>query len=92
MMTCPRPRPENLHRRCDKQRHIARYCDGEGPWRTSWSTDQTVRLWDVADPSRHVEIDVLTGHSGGVAGLAFNPAKRVLAAASTGGTVHLWHV
>ncbi|MGI9242071.1 MAG: WD40 repeat domain-containing protein, partial [Verrucomicrobiales bacterium] len=48
-----------------------------------------VHLWD---PSRRLELSVLAGHDGPVAGLAIDPTNGRLASCSTDGTVRLWSI
>jgi eukaryotic-like serine/threonine-protein kinase len=55
------------------------------------STDQTVRLWDLADRDRPHPLGVpLTGHTGTVYGVTFAPDGRILATTSADLTVRLW--
>ena len=51
------------------------------------SADNTVRLWDtITGENRRV----LTGHTGLVASVAFNPDGRTLASGSHDGTILVW--
>jgi WD40 repeat protein/transcriptional regulator with XRE-family HTH domain len=57
------------------------------------SADQTVHLWDVADPARPRALGApLTGPEGYVWAAAFSPDGKTLAAGVTDGTVWLWNV
>jgi len=57
------------------------------------SADKTVRLWDVADPARPVQLGApLTGPSGYVWAAAFSPDGKTLAVGVTDDTVWLWNV
>ena len=54
------------------------------------STDETVRLWNVASGKQHGQ--PLTGHTNAVQDVAFSPDGRLLATVSTDETVRLWDV
>ncbi|MDR6976498.1 WD40 repeat protein [Streptomyces sp. 3330] len=55
--------------------------------------DNTIRLWDTADPRRARRIDrVLTGHTDTVHSLDFSPDGDTLASGSTDDTIRLWDV
>ncbi|MFJ2743594.1 hypothetical protein ACIO3O_28540 [Streptomyces sp. NPDC087440] len=57
------------------------------------SYDRTVRLWDVADPSRPKSLGApLAGHQSWVSSAVFSPDGTTLASASDDGTIRLWNV
>ncbi|MGP8300172.1 nSTAND1 domain-containing NTPase [Streptomyces inhibens] len=57
------------------------------------SYDRTVRLWDVADPTRPKPLGKpLTGHTSWVSTAVFSPDGNTLASASDDGTIRLWNV
>ncbi len=57
------------------------------------SYDRTIRLWDVADPTRPRPLGKpLTGHGSWVSSAVFSPGGHTLASASDDGTIRLWDV
>ncbi|MGH3711567.1 MAG: TIR domain-containing protein, partial [Pseudonocardiaceae bacterium] len=57
------------------------------------SVDQTVRLWNVADPAHPTALGPpLTGHTNDVNAVVFSPDGRILATGSVDQTVRLWNV
>ncbi|HKS49847.1 MAG TPA: WD40 repeat domain-containing protein [Amycolatopsis sp.] len=64
----------------------------DGHTMATGSNDYTIRLWNVADPTRPTAIGQLAGHTDGVAAVAFSPDGRTLATGSVDRTVRLWNV
>ncbi|MET7697208.1 WD40 repeat domain-containing protein [Streptomyces sp. NPDC005485] len=57
------------------------------------SSDRTIRLWNVTDPTRPKPLGKpLTGHSSWVSSAVFSPDGHTLASASDDGTIRLWNV
>ncbi|EFC83277.1 WD-40 repeat protein [Parafrankia sp. EUN1f] len=55
------------------------------------SSDGTVRLWDISDPTHPRQISsLLTGDTGQVSMVGFGPDGSLLATGSSDGTVRLW--
>lgn len=59
----------------------------------SGSLDNTIRLWDVSDPSKPTPLgEPLRGHEDAVGSLAFSPDGKTLASGSMDNTIRLWDV
>jgi serine/threonine protein kinase/WD40 repeat protein len=57
----------------------------------SASSDQTIRLWDITDPTHGQLIRTLRGHKEGVGALALLTNGTTLVSASLDGSVYLWN-
>ncbi|MEV6378635.1 WD40 repeat domain-containing protein [Streptomyces sp. NPDC051773] len=65
----------------------------DGKYLATASYDRSVRLWDVADPSRPKALGKpLTGHTSWVSSAVFAPDGRTLASAGDDGTIRMWDV
>ncbi|MFF9775011.1 hypothetical protein ACF1HJ_15310 [Streptomyces sp. NPDC013978] len=65
----------------------------DGKYLATASYDRSVRLWDVADPSRAKALGrPLTGHTSWVSSAVFAPDGRTLASAGDDGTIRMWDV
>ncbi|MDX2941084.1 hypothetical protein [Streptomyces caniscabiei] len=65
----------------------------DGKYLATASYDRSVRLWDVADPSRPKALGKpLTGHTSWVSSAVFAPDGRTLASAGDDGTIRIWDV
>ena len=62
----------------------------DGAWLVSGSDDQTVRLWQMSDPT--AEPLVLRGHEDWVLTVVFSPDGAWLASGSADQTVRLWQM
>ena len=63
----------------------------DGRTLASGSVDQTVRLWNVADPASPTPLgQPLTGHTDWVSAMVFSPDGRTLATGSADHTARLW--
>jgi WD40 repeat protein len=62
-------------------------CSPRGDLVATGASDRTARLWDVATGACTA---TLTGHSVGVAGLAFSPDGKRLVTAGNDGTARVW--
>lgn len=59
----------------------------DGQTVASGSTDQTIKLWDVASGQ---EVRTLTGHTDVVTSVAFSPDGQTVASGSWDGTIKIW--
>ncbi|MEU4769436.1 hypothetical protein AB0H12_39960 [Actinosynnema sp. NPDC023794] len=51
---------------------------------------QAIQLWNVADPRNPTEAGTLSGHTGTVYAVAFNPADRTLVTTGANQAIRLW--
>ena len=56
----------------------------------SASTDRTIRIWDLSDPSETTRPRVLRGHDERVMRLALLPDGQTLVSGSEDGVVYVW--
>jgi WD40 repeat protein len=59
----------------------------DNQWLASGSSDKTVRLWSLSDPTK---THTLTGHTNSVFSVTFSPDNQWLASGSSDNTVRLW--
>jgi WD40 repeat protein len=65
----------------------------DGRTLASGSADETVRLWNVADPAHPTPLGIpLTGHTNIVDAVVFSPDGHTLATGNADNTVRLWNV
>ncbi|MBV9012332.1 MAG: hypothetical protein JO272_09830 [Pseudonocardiales bacterium] len=65
----------------------------DGRTLASGSSDHTIRLWNMADPTHPTPLgSSLSGHTDSVKAIAFNPDGRTLASGSSDHTIRLWNV
>jgi WD40 repeat protein len=82
-------RLSNPERMTHQEQVHAVILSSDGKRAASGSTDKTIKLWD-AESGRIIR--TFSGHTGGIAGLAFSPDNRRMASCSADKAIKLWDV